>query len=349
MHTSPSMKRYIGITSRHPIKRWKKDGSGYKDQPHFWNAIQKYGWDNFKHEIILQVNTLEDACNIEKYLIKHYKTYDRKYGYNLTLGGEGRLLTNEQKKNLSTQRQGPNACGYGYFPSEETKQKMSEAAKGKTFNKDTREKMSNAKKKIVYQYNLNGEYINTFKSATEGSKFTGTNIGNLCACCRNVVKQANGFFWSYDFIEDPSIIQLYLNGEIDFSTIKTRNEKQVIQMDLNNNELKIFNSILDASQETGIPAQEISQACKNPKKVTRKFKWKYNPDSSNNTIEIVYQKSTPCLYGKQKPLVFYRSDRNKWIAYTMYDGRRKTIKTCKTKEEAIEAYFQYVNDKNRKE
>lgn len=31
MHISPSRKRYIGITSQIPEKRWHKDGSGYKD------------------------------------------------------------------------------------------------------------------------------------------------------------------------------------------------------------------------------------------------------------------------------------------------------------------------------
>ena len=343
MHTSPNMKRYIGITSLDPVKRWR-NGRGYKDQSYFWNAIKKYGWDNFKHEVLIQGVSFEEACALEQKFIQDYKTYDSKYGYNLTLGGEGRVLTDEQKKKLSEQRQGPNACGYGYFPSEETKKKMSDAAKGKIFTKKTREKMANAKKKVVYQYNLDGEFLNIFESATDGANATGTNIGNLCACCRNVVKQANGFFWSYSFIEDPSLIRQYLDGEVDFSIIKTRNEKQVIQMDLNDNELCVFNSICDASLATGIPAQEISQACKNTNKVTREFKWKFSEDNHNNNFEVINQKSNPCLHGKQKPLIYYRSDRNRWTAYIVLDGKRKTIKACKTKEEAIDAYFEYIGN-----
>lgn len=344
MHISPSQKRYIGITSQDPQKRWKSDGSGYKEQSYFWNAIKKYGWDNFQHKILLQNETFEYACKVEKCLIKHYKTYDSRYGYNLTLGGEGRVLTEEQKKALSEQRQGTNACGYGYFPSDESKKKMSDAAKNRTFTKNTIEKMANAKKKIVYQYSLNGEYLNTFQSATDGAKATNTNIGNLCACCRNVVKQANGYFWSYTFIDNPNLIKDYLDGEISFAIIQTRNEKQVIQMDLQGCELQVFKSINDASQATNIPAQEISQACKNPNKVTREFKWKLDEDVCNNNFEILNQKSNPCLYRKKKPLVCYKSSRNRWIAYRMQDGKRKTIKTCKTKEEAIEAYFKYFNN-----
>jgi group I intron endonuclease len=342
MHISPSGKKYIGITSQTPEKRWHKDGSGYKEQIYFWRAIQKYGWDNFQHKILLKDETFEYACKIEKCLIRHYKTYDDRYGYNLTLGGEGRLLTDEQKEQLSQQRQGVNACGYGNFPSKETKKKMSEVAKNKIFNQTTKEKMANSKKKPVYQYNFDGELINMFNSASEGAIATETNIGNLCACCRNVVKQANGYFWSYSYIADPNVIKQYLSGQIDFSIIKTRNEKQVVQMDLDCNELKLFPSLKEASNETGIPAQEISQACKNQNKVTREFKWKFNTDTLNNNFEIVEQKSKPCLYGKQKPLVYYRSDRKRWVSYIMQDGKKKTIRTCQTEEEAINSYFEYV-------
>ena len=83
-------KRYVGITCQGVNKRWKSDGSGYKHNAYFWNAIQKYGWNNFDHEIIAENETLENACKLEQYWIKYYKCSDRNYGYNLTDGGEGR-------------------------------------------------------------------------------------------------------------------------------------------------------------------------------------------------------------------------------------------------------------------
>ena len=44
-------KQYIGITAQdNPEKRWR-NGNGYK-KGYFKNAIKKYGWDNFKHEIL---------------------------------------------------------------------------------------------------------------------------------------------------------------------------------------------------------------------------------------------------------------------------------------------------------
>lgn len=80
-------KRYIGQTSKKCTKyRFVKNGNGYSRQPKFYNAIKKYGWDNFEH-IILEDNikTQEEANLREQYYIKKYNTI--KDGYNCTEGG----------------------------------------------------------------------------------------------------------------------------------------------------------------------------------------------------------------------------------------------------------------------
>ena len=45
-------KVYIGQTSKSLDERCGKNGSGYIGCIRFYNAIQKYGWNNFEHEII---------------------------------------------------------------------------------------------------------------------------------------------------------------------------------------------------------------------------------------------------------------------------------------------------------
>ena len=87
MHTSPSNKRYIGVTSRSPNERWR-NGHGYKNNVHFTRAIEKYGWDNFKHEILATKLTEEEAYKMEVELIEKYNTFNSNNGYNLTSGGE---------------------------------------------------------------------------------------------------------------------------------------------------------------------------------------------------------------------------------------------------------------------
>jgi group I intron endonuclease len=92
-HTCTSNgKSYIGQTCQKPTKRWETNGKGYEDQPVFWSAIKKYGWDNFSHEILEEGLTLSQANEREKYWIAHYHTYindPNSRGYNGTRGGDG--------------------------------------------------------------------------------------------------------------------------------------------------------------------------------------------------------------------------------------------------------------------
>lgn len=83
-HISPSNKVYIGITSRKPELRWEHKGCNK-----FYNAILKYGWDNIKHEILIDNASKEEACILEQMLISHYKRLG--VSYNITDGGEGRM------------------------------------------------------------------------------------------------------------------------------------------------------------------------------------------------------------------------------------------------------------------
>jgi uncharacterized protein YktA (UPF0223 family) len=89
LHTSPSKKHYVGITTILPEQRWRKNGRGYKtgSQKKFERAIIKYGWDNFNHEILCECSTLEEAKELEIFFIKKYDSYYN--GYNSTLGGDG--------------------------------------------------------------------------------------------------------------------------------------------------------------------------------------------------------------------------------------------------------------------
>lgn len=88
-HTSPSGKVYIGITCQSVNRRWRRNGKGYDQdsQKKFRNAIKKYGWQNFQHEIIEDnINSLELANEKERYWISFYDSY--RNGYNSTLGGD---------------------------------------------------------------------------------------------------------------------------------------------------------------------------------------------------------------------------------------------------------------------
>ena len=118
MHVCPNNKKYIGITKQLPEKRWKK-GDGYRTQKYFKRAIDKYGWNNIQHIILLKNLTKKEACNKEIELIKKYKTNNYKNGYNVSSGGDGAngiIISEKQKEILRKALKGnKNAKGYKHI------------------------------------------------------------------------------------------------------------------------------------------------------------------------------------------------------------------------------------------
>lgn len=121
------IKRYVGITKQKVNKRWR-NGKGYVDSKYFYRAIQKYGWDNFDHEIIASNLTKQEAENLEILLIRQFKSNIRKYGYNIENGGNVKgTHSKETIEKIKNAISGENHYLYGKHPSDETRKKMSES------------------------------------------------------------------------------------------------------------------------------------------------------------------------------------------------------------------------------
>lgn len=143
-HTSPNGKVYIGITCQDVECRWK-NGKGYKDNEYFVNAINKYGWDNFDHEVICGGLSKYEAETLEKDLISSLNSSDRRYGYNIQKGGGVGRLSEETKRKISEANKG--RCGelnnfFGKTHSEETKEKLRNANLGRKQSELTKLKKS---------------------------------------------------------------------------------------------------------------------------------------------------------------------------------------------------------------
>lgn len=142
-------KKYIGITKTLPTKRWH-GGKGYSTQPKFYNAIQKYGWDGFDHEIIASKLTQEEAKNFEILLIDKLNCVQN--GYNVSLGGDtgnGVEYTKEIREKLSRRFSGEGNPRYGATLTEETKRKISQTLTGRKIPEKSRGNNTMAKK-VVY-------------------------------------------------------------------------------------------------------------------------------------------------------------------------------------------------------
>lgn len=128
-------KKYVGMTKFSLEERFSQH---IKRGFILTEAIQKYGHQNFSIDLIEEVESAERAYELEQYYIKEYNTKVPN-GYNLTDGGDGifgwevteeyRQKCSERVKQLHKEKK---VGMYGKKHSDETKQNMSKASKGKS-------------------------------------------------------------------------------------------------------------------------------------------------------------------------------------------------------------------------
>ena len=189
-------KIYIGLTSMKPEERWK-NGVGYHAGTHFRNAIDKYGWDNFEHRIIKDGLTEDEASYWEQYYISFYNSTDRRYGYNMSSGGEsgGHPQTEETRKKISE-----NGYHYGMLGkkhSNEAKAKMSKSRTGRVFSDETKKKISDAHKKLRNKRVYCEELDCIFESLDEAAEKIGRTKSAIVYCCKGKTKTCKGYHLKY--------------------------------------------------------------------------------------------------------------------------------------------------------
>lgn len=137
-HTAPNGKAYIGKTSMSLEKRFQK-GRAYKQCIYFEPAIKEFGWDNFKHEVLLTVGTKEMAKKAEEAMIIGYNTLWPN-GYNCMKGHkqskESNKKNSESHKGKYTWNKGIKCPQIsqgekGHIVTSETRRKIGDANKGK--------------------------------------------------------------------------------------------------------------------------------------------------------------------------------------------------------------------------
>lgn len=205
-HTSPSGKVYIGITGGDVNIRWMK---GYGKQTIFGKAIRKYGWNNFKHEVLFTNLSKEKAESFEIRLIFFYKNILRK-SYNDANGGNLAGKMSEETKNRIRLKALGHKRNLGHKLSDDTKNKIRLKHLNKNISEATKEKLRNHpnikgntnKRKPLYQYDLSGNLLNVFSNSYEAQLETGVNRCNISACCNGRLSHAGKFVWSYGIKTD---------------------------------------------------------------------------------------------------------------------------------------------------
>jgi hypothetical protein len=130
------------------------------------------------------------------------------------------------------------------------------------------------RKKIngILQFDLKGKFLQRYESVKEAARAVGRGTSTLTYGLQGNNRTVGGYQWRY--ADDPA----FKNGITRLEEVKPTtplNAKTVVQYDPNGNIIRKYNSVNEASRETGIRTERIRQCAKGKIKETNGFTWKY--------------------------------------------------------------------------
>ena len=289
MHKTPSQKVYVGITCQDTKIRWSNDGSGYKNNAHFYRAIQKYGWNNIEHMIIAKNLSEKDACDLEIRTISLFNSTNPHKGYNHSIGGDcsargviqspeankirseklkGHIKSPETCKRISESKKGkPRPDMVGRHLSEDALKRISAANKGRIVTEETRKKISEAGKGRV----VKEETKEKIRAALRGRP------GRPCSEEQKAkISKANKGkkAWNKGLTMSEEIKDKYRgvnNSQYGKPSVQ-RKEVLCIETGI------IYDCLLKASEKNNVNFKNISAVCRGVRKTAGGYHWQFITD-----------------------------------------------------------------------
>lgn len=280
MHTNKiNGKKYIGITSREDVEvRWGKDGERYENQV-FGKAIQKYGWDGFKHEV-LATGTEIEIKRLEKEYIEKFNTKSP-FGYNVVDGGKANVSTRaikvyqyDMNYNLIKEWNSIDDIRVFYKVSDVSIKKYCDRGFGifkdsifsytkvlPNYDISVKE-IDDKNKRMIFQYNKDMELVKIWKNTTECMEY-GLNRKKIYLCCRGDVSEYNDCIWSRTPIKEKELIE---------KIYKKTSNLPIYQYNMNGELVKKWKNVKEC-EENGFSKDSILSNCKSMSGTYKNFKW----------------------------------------------------------------------------
>lgn len=284
-------KRYIGITTLSIEKRCREHYERVNSKQHwnrtFYKALRKYGTSNFYLEWSCdytgQVESYDELCEIEQYMIKKYNTYigfKNCQGYNMTLGGEDAAFNNKKpvkQYNLDCTvlintfvsiNEASRQTNSNHIEIMKCCNDRARSANGFVWAYIGNEPIQyhNPILKPVCQYDVKTlKLIKEYPSIAAAVREVGGSPVSIGRVCNNdVLLQTNGFIWAYKGNKPKPIRQL------------KRTRKRVLQLHKKTKQvIAQFESIMEAGKLTKSNYKAIGDCCNGRLKSTNGFCWEF--------------------------------------------------------------------------
>jgi hypothetical protein len=209
---------YIGIGTKQ-CRTFNSAKSEYR-RAYETSRKESYIWNNivsktdYEVQIIFESDDYNFIKGKELEFISLYGRIDKNTGVlsNMTNGGDGFIgyvpskekiekhkLFMTGRKQSEEEKQKRNKSRKEYRHSEETKIKISNSHKGKKTSKEHLEKLKKgqilANSKPINQYDLEGNFIRDWQSATIAGKELNLHLVSIRNCVRGITKTSGGYIW----------------------------------------------------------------------------------------------------------------------------------------------------------
>lgn len=138
----------------------------------------------------------------------------------------------------------------------------------------------NTIEKRVYKFDLNGNFLQSYKSISDAIVQNGLSTGNLVACLKGRQHTCGGFYWNYE-------------KKFDYKPYEP--EKKICQYTLSGKFIAMYDSIKEAKLAIG--STSISRAIKNHS-MCKGYQWRYFTGSYDDIPP--YKQKTKYDYRKKK-------------------------------------------------
>lgn len=292
-------KVYVGQTKQSLRHRWN-NGYGYIGSPYFYHAIQKYGWDNFEHILLEDGLTKEKADEREQHYIQYYNSCNQEFGYNISKGGSGltgatkyidiyqyslegyfikhykeisNILQEYPDYSASTIRSAYDEIiqtAYGYQWKSYFKEKIDSI-------EDFKDRVAKLKGKVVYKYDLFGNFICSYDSVKKAATLLGIGESGILKTCHYQQKSYMGYQWKFVYAEKIPPVEIFVYA----------------QYDVSGSLLNVYNDLKEATDKTNIGKSTIINCYSGRYELAGGYVWKrYNiaQEEVQDNIEIKLEK-----------------------------------------------------------
>jgi hypothetical protein len=177
-------------------------------------------------------------------------------------------------------------------------------------------------RKVVYQFDKNGNFLNKYNSITEAAELNNLYIPNISSCCLGKSRTHGGYFWSF---------------KMDNDFIENKKSNKVIQFDLNGNIVNKFRDSKVASKILNLERSKINNCCSGNLYKVDKFYFRYENNIFPYQEKLLYKRKVVQILNGKEVIFESVKDACKYINISL----TRLIDRCKSDKlyDDLEIYY----------